>query len=827
MSVSSVYIREIAQGDGQNTRFSFPWKFVATADILVYVDDVLQVSSQYNIDFPITKDNGVVVFKTAPAVGAVVVIRRADNMQQARLFKNQENFNAHEVEKAFDKLTLLVQEGFEELRRGALTMQSQSNLDYTIEDLTIDDGMLALDLATKTYRQTSFTQVQVQKVIDEAIRSADLSVRNQKWDGDTLTITFGDGTTIKGVSSGNVAQLRAQHDDRNHWWLEWSLDGATWHEISGASDVTVHNDLVERNAANAHPIAAITGLTNLLKTLAVKATDFQTGITSQNKGITQAEYKTLDEKIDTAALSGTNIGTYWFGLTGNQSGFVVPNPTSADQNYYDFTTSNFYTAKADLSGWNLAGSNPPPTDIDVNIIISSKFWDITEQNNQQGGMAMWSHTNSKWGYAPRIISFDDANLTGTPTAPDLTDESPDNQIVNKKTLLEHSGGAMPVGAIFTTPRTDTIDGAVEANGGEYNIADYSGEGSIGALLTAGSIAYVSKTEFQTQVANTGVCDSFGWNGGGGTFYGLKNKRLETDRVWTKKANPTVGDLVYDESGIVIPNTTVTAVNGDDISVTETWDGGDSTKTYNVNAEVNFTKTSDPTFLVPKLNPWHIANTAPVVGNGTTLGFTDGTNNFGLWVSDNPGAPIQAYRGLYGQPVGSTSASTANQVNKGAGITTDPDNSGIVADLSETTALRVMVQLATGATDQALETCTSVLGDVSALKEHRVIEFQAPTAANGYTWYRKYADGWVEQGGVIATTASYQNHVVPLPIKMRDGNYSVQKTMHGGANSGTSFAWRALADVESGQINTGTIVNISTPTNSQCLSVFWEIKGMAA
>ena len=30
--------------------------------------------------------------------------------------------------------------------------------------------------------------------------------------------------------------------------------------------------------------------------------------------------------------------------------------------------------------------------------------------------------------------------------------------------------------------------------------------------------------------------------------------------------------------------------------------------------------------------------------------------------------------------------------------------------------------------------------------HRCIEFQAPTAENGYTWYRKYADGWVEQGG---------------------------------------------------------------------------------
>lgn len=837
MSVSSVYVREIAQGDGQNTRFSFPWKFVAATDILVYVDDVLQVSSKYDIDFPITKDNGVVVFKTAPAVGTVVVIRRADNMQQTRLFKNQENFNAHEVEKAFDKLTLLVQEGFEELRRGALTMQSQSNLDYTIEDLTINDGMLALDLATKTYRQTSFTQAQVQKVINEAIRSADLSVRDQKWNGNTLTITFGDGTAIKGVSSDNVAQLRAQHDDRNHWWLEWSLDGAVWHGVGGATDVYVHNDLVSRDAANAHPIAAITGLVNLLKTLAVKATDFQTRITSQNKGITQAEYKTLDEKIDAAALSGTNIGTYWFGLTGNQSGFVVPSPTSADQNYYDFTTSNFYTAKADLTGWNLAGSNPPPTDVDVNIIISSKFWDITEQNNQQGGMAMWSHTNSAWGYAPRIISFEDANLTGIPTAPDLTDDSPDNQIVNKKALLERSGGAMPVGAIFITPRTGTIEGAVEANGGSYNIADYSGEGSIGALLAAGSVAYVSKTDFATQVANTGACDSFGWDGATSALYCWTDTELIGGlNFYTLSPRPSAGDTLYTAAGEAFSSGTVVknvAANYSYITI------GNSKYTRNTSEDI--AGTSDPTFLVPHLRE---IESTPNYDTPTAITAFPYTAPQDGWIvimisrsyNNNEWGRVR----INGIDVGAIAPATNSSF--GDGNVQVPVKAGDVLSLSgnaaksianfypystKSTSTRYMVQLATGATDQALETCTSVLSDVSALKYDYVVDFQAPTAANGYTWYRKYKSGWVEQGGVIITTASYQNHAVSLPVKMLDGNYSVQKTMHGGANSGTSFAWRALADVESGQNNTDTIVNISAPTNSQCLSVFWEVKGMAA
>ena len=56
-----------------------------------------------------------------------------------------------------------------------------------------------------------------------------------------------------------------------------------------------------------------------------------------------------------------------------------------------------------------------------------------------------------------------------------------------------------------------------------------------------------------------------------------------------------------------------------------------------------------------------------------------------------------------------------------------------------------------------------------LNAHKVIEFQIPTASNGYTWYRKYADGWVEQGGrctVPATNGLSGSSVnVTLPVPM--------------------------------------------------------------
>ena len=73
--------------------------------------------------------------------------------------------------------------------------------------------------------------------------------------------------------------------------------------------------------------------------------------------------------------------------------------------------------------------------------------------------------------------------------------------------------------------------------------------------------------------------------------------------------------------------------------------------------------------------------------------------------------------------------------------------------------------------------TNVVADVNVLKGHMIVAFQAPNADNNYTWYRKYADGWVEQGGIANTssaTTTWSNAVV-FPIIMNDANYTYQVT----------------------------------------------------
>ena len=66
----------------------------------------------------------------------------------------------------------------------------------------------------------------------------------------------------------------------------------------------------------------------------------------------------------------------------------------------------------------------------------------------------------------------------------------------------------------------------------------------------------------------------------------------------------------------------------------------------------------------------------------------------------------------------------------------------------------------------------------------VVEKQDPTSANGYTWYRKYKSGWVEQGGHIdGGVDSY--YTVNLPLEMSNVKYSIILGV-GGLNASGGF-----------------------------------------
>lgn len=117
-------------------------------------------------------------------------------------------------------------------------------------------------------------------------------------------------------------------------------------------------------------------------------------------------------------------------------------------------------------------------------------------------------------------------------------------------------------------------------------------------------------------------------------------------------------------------------------------------------------------------------------------------------------------------------------------------------------------------------------DVSTVA-HVVTEFQEPTSANNYTWYRKYADGWVEQGGQITIARQNSNSQLltnaTLPITMADTNYSVSTCFltDGGNSTG-------LRNHRNGRYTTYVqIGTYSTSSISNSWLMGWQVSGMAA
>lgn len=98
----------------------------------------------------------------------------------------------------------------------------------------------------------------------------------------------------------------------------------------------------------------------------------------------------------------------------------------------------------------------------------------------------------------------------------------------------------------------------------------------------------------------------------------------------------------------------------------------------------------------------------------------------------------------------------------------------------------------------------------------VIAFQAPTSANGYTWYRKYKSGWVEQGGRYPNR---QNISTTMPVEMSDTNYSVVLTYE--TDSGVNPTYSALSIAISKTTTSFTIKNAGSIYGG------WQVSGMAA
>lgn len=104
----------------------------------------------------------------------------------------------------------------------------------------------------------------------------------------------------------------------------------------------------------------------------------------------------------------------------------------------------------------------------------------------------------------------------------------------------------------------------------------------------------------------------------------------------------------------------------------------------------------------------------------------------------------------------------------------------------------------------------------------VVEKQNPTSANGYTWYRKYKSGWVEQGGSVFPTTTTPTRVpITLPVIMSSNMYSVQVTC------GDNVADAGVFSYYTNRTTTGFEILHSHTATSNTIGDSWQVSGYAA
>ena len=189
-------------------------------------------------------------------------------------------------------------------------------------------------------------------------------------------------------------------------------------------------------------------------------------------------------------------------------------------------------------------------------------------------------------------------------------------------------------------------------------------------------------------------------------------------------------------------------------------------------------TAEETFRLPLRNGSEgMFGNVPVVGNGMTLGLTDGTNNAGLhaWGDNHVLLPSKA---AYGTAVGTASTSSTPGTQLDYGVTTDPTKSGLVTDISRAIVpdgwklyyyVGETVQNANLIDAGRIGEQLASKLDISSINRYPI---ETSDKSLMPSWYVVYSDGWCEQGSI--TTADERGDVYFLKSFV-DNNYTLQIT----------------------------------------------------
>ena len=161
MPIADTYVPLKTQGNGSTVDFSFNFPIIAAANLRVYLElistgeQTLQVlGTHYTVVFNDNTPGGTVTMVTAPSALYNVIRARAIPKTQTDTLTTAGGFQASVVQRAFDKLTAMVQDVYEQVSRSIKTPIGST---VTITLPAPDDGLgLAWDGTSGALKNTDF-----------------------------------------------------------------------------------------------------------------------------------------------------------------------------------------------------------------------------------------------------------------------------------------------------------------------------------------------------------------------------------------------------------------------------------------------------------------------------------------------------------------------------------------------------------------------------------------------------------------------------------------------------------------------------------------------
>lgn len=563
----------------------------------------------------------------------------------------------------------------------------------------------------------------------------------------------------------------------------------------------------------------------------------------------------LKSQVDAAANSGDQLYTTGVWYAKMYAGTTPPSSAEVEgRNYADFSQVDgngdpiivvyTYTSGA----WAQTATITPPADYNGYMTITSKIWDISEQTGQQGGKVLWSHNQKTFTPYPQIILFEDAALTGTPTAPLPTNASPNNQVATK----EYVDNTFAQNAA-NTDLSNLTDQGKNISNWSSNVSnciteipqDIKLELNNGTLtLKAGSKAYIPNgsgvfdtvtTQTDLTIPLSGTYSYFvfvkddGFGGYTGTtsscFSGATQPSVSVQYAYWYDTTNNVIKYTSDTGSTWIPLTCslpvaiVTVTSGVITSINQVFNGfgyigSTGFVLPGVKGLVPNGKNADGTC---KNISFTISNVLTVTRTWTAY------QTQTLWYNVEPinGEYLWFYNNYYERTTPPSDVSFSMWYNPDTNILKYNDGN-TDNGWTEVKSIKLFTCGANGTT--AIDGITNVKNTFQIIDYSGadvVIDFQTPTSSNNYTWYRKYKSGWVEQGGKITPPSGNSTQNVTFPIPMADTNYFITGSL---TTSSDAAAWESHSGTAFYNKTTTGFSKHATGTFSPYL---WRVEGMAA